>query len=61
MARKSYIAGVYNKLAEKECKIVGKVVEADGSITFSFAGGFDMNMPEGTTDKAAIKKAKKNY
>ena len=61
MARKSYVAKVFDKLAEKECKIVSKAVNDDGSITFSFTGGFDIVMPAGTTDKKAIKQAKKIY
>jgi hypothetical protein len=61
MARKSTIAKIYDAIEERDCKIIGKVVEADGSITFEFAGGFDINMPAGTTDKAAIKRARKNF
>ena len=61
MARKKQVYKIFDVLAEKECKIVGKTVLPDGSIEFEFSGGFEIIMPKGTTDKKAIKQAKKNY
>ena len=61
MGKRMHLNKIYNAIKDRDCKIVNKVIEEDGTITFEFAGHFDINMPAGTTDKEAIKKARKIF
>lgn len=60
MSNKKAIHKIFDEIEEQDCKITNKEILGNGYTRFTFAGGFFIDFPDGTSDKTAIKKARKS-